>query len=77
MKMNILTHAQTQSANFAKTSETTPKELISPAEVPKDRKLGTMSTMAQKESIANAISSAVRSTESIKDVKEVQNTNTQ
>ena len=77
MKMNILTHAQTQSANFAMTSETTPKELISPAEVPKDRKLGTLPTMVQKESVASAISSAVKSTESIKDVKEVQNTNTQ
>ena len=77
MKMNILTHAQTQSANFAQTSETTPKELASPAEVPQDRKLGTMPTMAQKESIVSAISSAVRSAESIKDVKEVQNINTQ
>ena len=38
--MNILTHAQTHSANYAVTSETTPKELASPAEVPKDRKLG-------------------------------------
>lgn len=76
MKMNILTHAQTTSANFPKTSETTPKELISPVEVLNDRKLSTMTNVAQKESIKTDSSTALKSTCSITDVKEVQNSDT-
>jgi hypothetical protein len=70
-KMNILTHAQNHTANFAKTSETTPKEQISPAEVTKKTKFGSMSNLTQTQSLVTAVSQ-IKSSESNKDVKEVQ-----
>ena len=71
-KMNILTQAQNHTANQPKTSETTPKEIISPAEPTKEQKMGSGQGLISHPSIASAVSPKAKPSEQNKDVKEIQ-----
>ena len=78
--MNILTNssAQSNSVSYPKTTDTTPKELASPANMlTRKWKLNGAPVNGAKESIQTTATQLLRSTESIEELPSVHNSLTQ